>query len=90
MCRELVLRKIPFQSEVALPVHYKGVQLDCGYRVDFIVNERVVVELKSVEALAPIHESQLLTYLRLSKLRVGLLINFNVPVLPKGILRRVL
>ena len=90
VCRELGLRGIPFRSQVDLPVQYKGVYLDCGYRIDLIVNGRVIVELKSVERLAPIHESQLLTYLRLSKLRVGLLINFNVPVLPRGIIRRVL
>lgn len=90
MCRELALRDIPFRSEVALPVHYKGVHLDCGYRVDFVVGERAIVELKSVERLGPIHEAQLLTYLRLSKIRVGLLINFNVPLLPRGIIRRVL
>ena len=90
MCRELRLREIPFRNQVDLPVRYKGVQLDCGYRIDFVVCERVIVELKSVESLAPIHEAQLLTYLRLSKLRVGLLINFNVPILPKGVIRRVL
>ena len=90
MCRELALRDIPFRSQVALPVNYKGVHLDCGYRIDLVVDERAIVELKSVERLAPIHESQLLTYLRLSKIRVGLLINFNVPLLPKGIVRRVL
>ena len=73
-----------------MPVHYKGLDLDCGYRIDFVVYERAIVELKAVERLAPIHESQLLTYLRLSKIRVGLLINFNVPVLPKGVIRRVL
>ena len=90
MCRELTLRDIPFRTQVALPVHYKGVHLDCGYRIDLVVCERAIVELKSVERLAPIHESQLLTYLRLSKIRVGLLINFNVPLLPRGIIRRVL
>ncbi len=90
MCRELTLRKVPFRSQVLLPVHYKGVHLECGYRIDLVVDERAIVELKSVERLAPIHESQLLTYLRLSKIRVGLLINFNVPLLPKGITRRVL
>ncbi len=90
MCRELALRRIVFRSQVDLPVHYKGLQLECGYRIDLVVNDRVIVEIKSVERLAPIHEAQLLTYLRLSKLRVGLLINFNVPVLPKGIVRRVL
>jgi GxxExxY protein len=90
LCRELTLRRIGFRSQVDLPVYYKGLRLDCGYRIDLVVNERVLVELKSVERLAPIHEAQLLTYLRLSKLRVGLLINFNVPVLPKGVMRRVL
>ncbi|MGD0932695.1 MAG: GxxExxY protein [Candidatus Korobacteraceae bacterium] len=90
MCRELTLRDIPFRSQVALPVHYKGVHLDCGYRIDLVVRERAIVELKSVERLAPIHEAQLLTYLRLSRIRVGLPINFNVPRLPRGIIRRVL
>jgi GxxExxY protein len=90
MCRELALREIPFRSQVELPIHYKGIHLDCGYRIDFVVDDSVIVELKLVERLAPIHEAQLLTYLRVSELRVGLLINFNVPVLPKGIIRRVL
>ena len=90
MCRELSLRQIPFRSQVDLPVHYKELLLDCGYRIDLVVNERVIVELKSVDRFCSIHESQLLTYLRLSRLRVGLLINFNVPVLKRGILRRVL
>lgn len=90
MCRELSLLTIPFRSQVDLPVHYKGLLLDCGYRIDLVVNERVVVELKSVERFCSVHEAQLLTYLRLSKLRVGLLINSNVPVLRKGVVRRVL
>ena len=90
MCRELGLRQIPFRSQVELPVEYKGCRLDCGYRIDIVVDNRVLVELKSVESLSAIHESQLLTYLRLSRIRVGLLINFNVPVLRKGIVRRVL
>ena len=90
MCHELALRRIPFRSQVELPVEYKGVRLDCGYRVDIVVDNRVIVELKSVEGLSTIHQSQLLTYLRLSRIRGGLLINFNVPVLRKGILRRVL
>ena len=67
MCRELSLRTIPFRSQVDLPVHYKGLVLNCGYRIDFVVNERVVVELKSVERFCSVHEAQLLTYLRLSK-----------------------
>jgi GxxExxY protein len=71
-------------------VIYKDGKLDCGYRIDLIVEEKVVVELKAVEAMLPVHEAQLLTYLRLSGLRVGLLIKFNVPVLKDGIRRRVL
>jgi GxxExxY protein len=67
MCRELSLRRIPFQSEVSLPVDYKGIHLDCGYRIDLLVDSKVVVKLKSVEKLLPVHQAQLLTYLRLSK-----------------------
>jgi len=90
VCRELSLRNIPFERQVPLPVSYKGVQLDCGYRLDLVVAEHVVVELKSVDALAPVHEAQLLTYLKLSHCKVGLLINFNVPLLKDGIIRRIL
>ena len=89
-CRELELRRIPFRRQVELPVVYKGVRLDAGYRIDVVVADRVIVELKSVEKILPVHEAQLLTYLRLSGLRVGFLINFNVPVLKDGIVRRVL
>lgn len=87
---ELKLREIPFEDERALPVEYKGVQLDCGYRLDLLVAGQVVVEIKSVEKLEKVHEAQLLTYLRLGGWKVGLLINFNVPVLKDGIKRRVL
>lgn len=90
LCRELALQKIPFQRQVPLPVSYKGVNLDCGYRIDLIVADQVVVELKVVENLERIHEAQLLTYLRLSHCKIGLLINFNVPLLKDGIIRRVL
>jgi GxxExxY protein len=90
MCRELATRRIPFRTEVALSVDYKGLHLDCGYRMDLVVAEKVAVELKSVEKVLPIHQAQLLTYLRLSGVRVGLLINFNVSVLRQGIVRRVL
>jgi GxxExxY protein len=90
LCHELTLRGIAFQRQVELPVRYKGILLDCGYRIDLLVENLVVVELKAVEKILPIHESQLLTYLRLSGKRVGLLINFFVPVLKDGILRRVL
>ncbi len=89
-CHELELRNIPVETEVQLPVKYKGVELECGYRMDEVVEGLVVVELKSVERLEPIHEAQLLTYLRLSGIWLGLLINFNVPVLKNGIKRFVL
>jgi GxxExxY protein len=69
---------------------YKGLKLDCGYRLDVVVHDSVVIELKSVEQILPIHQAQLLTYLRLSGKKVGLLINFNVAVLKNGIIRRVL
>jgi len=87
LCRELLLREVPFERQVALPVEYKGLRLDCGYRLDVVVGNLVVVELKSVEKLEPIHEAQLLTYLRLSHLWLGLLINFNVELLKQGIKR---
>ena len=90
MRRELELRGIPFEYEKPLPVIYKGMRLDCGYRLDLLVAHTVVVEIKSVEALNPIHEAQLLTYLRLGGWKAGLLINFNVPVLIDGVKRRVL
>ena len=90
MCRELTLRDLSHREQVELPVQYKGVCIECGYRIDLVVNDRIVVELKSVEHLLAVHEAQLLTYLRLSGLKVGLLINFNVPILRRGILRRIL
>ena len=90
LAHEFNLKGIPYERELPLPVCYKGIQLDNGYRLDFLVAHRVVTELKAVEALQPIHEAQLLTYLRLTGCRVGLLINFNVPVLKDGIKRRAL
>ena len=90
LAREFVVRGIPFRKEWPLPLEYKGIHLDCGYRVDLLVCDSVVIEAKSVAALAPIHEAQLLTYLRLGQWKVGLLINFNVVVLKDGIRRRVL
>jgi len=86
---ELNLRRIELQSEIPLNVKYKGIALECGYRVDLLVMGSVVVEVKSIAALERIHEAQLLTYLRLGGWRVGLLINFNVPLLKDGIKRRV-
>jgi len=88
--RELSLRGISFEREKPLPVVYKDVKLDCGYRIDFLVDSRVVVELKAIEALAPIHDAIVLTYLRLSGCKIGLLINFHVEVLKDGIKRIVL
>ncbi len=90
LCRELELRGIAFERQKPLPLEYKGLKLECGYRVDLVVDETVVVEIKSVEALLPIHEAQLLTYMKLGGWKVGLLINFNVPVLRQGIRRLVL
>lgn len=87
LCRELTLRGIPFLSQLELPVVYKGVQLDVGYRIDILVEDLVIVELKSVGALAPVHSAQLLTYLALSQKYAGLLINFNVALLKEGIRR---
>jgi GxxExxY protein len=90
LCHELHLRGISFRRQIDLPVEYKGLKLDCGYRLDLLVNEEVVVELKCVEKVLPVHEAQLLTYMQLTAKRVGLLINFNVPLLTRGITRRVL
>ena len=87
LCHELRLRGIQFERQKALPVTYKGIKLDCGYCMDVVVGGLVVVELKSVDRIEAIHEAQLLTYLRLSKMKLGILINFNVPVLKNGIKR---
>ena len=89
LCCELGLRGIKFQRQVALPLNYKCIKLDCGYRMDLLVEDKVVVELKTVEAIAPIHEAQMLTYLKLRKIRLGLIINFNVRLLVEGIRRLV-
>lgn len=89
LCHELSVRGLAFQRQVTLPVNYKNVRLDCGYRLDVVVAEKVVLELKSVEEVTPLHQAQLLTYLRLSGKKVGLLINFNVVLLKDGITRLV-
>ncbi|HQI87205.1 MAG TPA: GxxExxY protein [Anaerolineae bacterium] len=88
LCHELGLRGLPYERQKPLPVVYKGVHLDAGYRLDILVDNRIVLELKAVEALLPIHEAQLLTYLKLGGWQVGLLINFNVEVLKEGGIRR--
>ena len=90
LCYELKTNGIAFARQVALPVVYKAVKLDCGYRMDLVVDDRLVVELKTVEKILPVHEAQLLTYLRLSGIRTGLLLNFNTSVLKDGIKRMVL
>ena len=83
------LRGISFECQKPLPLEYKGIKLECGYRIDLLVAGLVIIEIKSVEALAPIHEAQLLTYLKLTGVKVGFLINFNVVVLKDGIRRLV-
>ena len=88
LAREFTLRSINFEKEKPLPVEYKGVRLECGYRLDFLVEGCVVVEIKSIEAIAPIHEAQLLTYLSLGGWKLGLLLNFNVNKLTEGGIRR--
>ena len=87
LLHELRIRNLAVERQKGLPVIYKEVKLDCGYRLDLLVEGRVVVELKSVENLAPIHEAIILTYLRLSGQKTGLLINFNVTVLKDGVRR---
>ena len=84
---ELNRAKIPFKLQVALPVDYKEIRLDCGYRIDLLADDRLIVELKSVDQLLKIHEAQVLTYMKLAGVTVGLLINFNVDVLRKGVRR---
>lgn len=90
LCHELQQANLPFTQHVRLPMMYDGIELDTGYQADIIVREEVILELKSVEQIHPLHEAQLLTYLRVSPYRVGLLINFNTVSLTDGIRRRVL
>ena len=90
LCHELHLKGLSFERQVDLPVSYKGVSLSCGYKIDLVVQQEVILELKTVERLLPIHEAQLLTYLKLTGKHVGLLINFNTALLTRGIIRRVL
>ena len=87
---EFTVRDIPFERQKPVPVVYKGVQLDCGFRLDFLVGGLVVVELKAVSELAPIHDAQVLTYLKLTGCKLGLLLNFNVRLMKDGIKRLVL
>ena len=87
LCHELSLRGFSFDRQKLLPVAYKGKQLDCGYRLDVVVEKSIIVELKSCESIEPIHKAQLLTYLKLSGLQLGLLLNFNTLVMRDGIVR---
>lgn len=87
LCREFSARHIPFVRQAPMPIEYGGVKLACGYRIDLVVRDSAIVEVKAVESILPVHRAQLLTYLRLSRMRVGLLINFNVRHLRHGIQR---
>ncbi len=89
LAKELTLRQIPFERQKPLPVEYKGLKLDCGYRLDFVVAKTVVVEIKAVDALIPVHEAQLLSYLKLGGWKLGLLINFHSTLLKNGVRRLV-
>jgi GxxExxY protein len=89
LCIELGLRNVPYERQKEIPIEYKGVDLGYAYRLDIVVPNELIVELKACESLEPIHEAQLLTYLKLSGIKVGLLINFNVPVLKDGVKRLV-
>jgi GxxExxY protein len=90
IAREFSIQGIPFKRQVSLPLVYKDIKLDCGYRLDFLVDDCLIVELKSIDSFAPVHEAQALTYLRLADSKLCLLINFNVSVLKDGIKRVVL
>ena len=91
LCHEFHLRGICFERQRPLPVEYKGVKLDCGYRLDLIVENKVILEIKCVEHVLPVHEAQLLTYLRMTGMRVGLILNFNISTLVRGgVVRKVL
>ncbi len=90
LCYELKTAGIAFARQVPLPVTYKSVKLDCGYRMDLVVEQRLVIEMKTVERLLPIHEAQLLTYLKLSGMPIGLILNFHAAVLRDGIKRLII
>lgn len=89
LCHELTLRGVSFQRQKPLPVSYKGKHLDCGYRLDIVVEDAIILELKSCEGIEPIHKAQLMTYLRLSGMKLGLLLNFNTAVMKDEIVRMV-
>jgi GxxExxY protein len=90
LCHELAIRQIPFERQLSLPITYEGIRLESGLRIDLLVDSNIVVELKTVETLLPLHRAQLLTYLKLSDKRLGFLLNFNVAVMKDGIKRVIL
>jgi GxxExxY protein len=90
LCRQLVIRGIPFERQVLIPVEYKGVKLDCRYRADIVIDGTILLEIKAIDSLLPIHDAQLLSYLKLGGWKIGLLINFNVELSKNGLRRRVL
>lgn len=90
LAHELSLRGMPFRRQLLLPISYKQTSVDAGYRLDLVVDDRIILELKALNVVLPVHEAQLLTYLRLSKIRLGFLLNFNVPLMRDGIRRVVL
>lgn len=87
LCHELSLAGIPFEHQKSLPLRYKGIALDCSYRIDLLIADQIILELKCVEALSPLHSAQLITYLKLSGKHLGYLINFQTPLLKNGIKR---
>jgi GxxExxY protein len=87
LCHELSIQGLFFEKQKSLSLNYKGKKLDCGYRLDIVVEKTVIIELKSCEKIEPIHKAQLLTYLKLSGLNLGLILNFNVPLMHDGIVR---
>lgn len=89
LCHELNLRSIKFETQKPLPVIYKNVRLDCGYRLDIVVENKIILELKSCERIEEVHKAQLLTYLKLSGIKLGFILNFNVPIMKQGIVRMV-
>jgi GxxExxY protein len=87
LCHELNLRGLSYKSQQPLDIRYKGIKLDCGYRLDIVFEDKIILELKSCEKIEPIHKAQLLTYLKLSGIKLGLLLNFNVTLMREGIVR---
>jgi GxxExxY protein len=87
LCKEFILRNLSIERQRPLPLEYKGEKLECGYRLDIVVEQEIIIELKACKEIEPIHKAQLLTYLKLSELSLGLLLNFNVPLMRDGIVR---